>query len=208
MPRGYVGDRHILRILSAPPVCPKSVGQVIFINLNSVCYWFDKLKMSVCIVFAVFWRRFWLLCIDTVLCLLYRQIIPISVLTQKTSDPRSPTNMCAKSYILEGRCVKCDFVTGFGLSNRYFIIRRFFRKSSIKKGNLHLIRDNVTASDLDRYTFSNAMAHSVKLGTWEAMLEEYIDSIEHVTRVSVDLHIFSVESEQMKMILKILVEMY
>lgn len=61
---------------------------------------------------------------------------------------------------------------------------RLFRKSSIQKGNVHLIGDDVTASDLDRYTFSNAMAHSVKLGTWEALLEEYIDSVEVVTHVS------------------------
>lgn len=61
---------------------------------------------------------------------------------------------------------------------------RLFRKSSIQKGNVHLIGDDVTASDLDRYTFSNAMAHSVKLGTWEALLEEYIDSVEVVTQVS------------------------
>lgn len=60
-----------------------------------------------------------------------------------------------------------------------------FRKSSIQKGNLHIIKDDTTASDLDRYTFSNAMAHSVKLGTWEALLEEYIDSVEFVTQVSI-----------------------
>lgn len=60
----------------------------------------------------------------------------------------------------------------------------YFRKSSIQKGNLHLIKDDLTASDLDRYTFSNAMAHSVQLGTWEAQLEEYIDSVELVTQVS------------------------
>lgn len=49
---------------------------------------------------------------------------------------------------------------------------------------MHLIKQNKTASDLDRYTFSNAMAHSVKLGTWEALLDEYIESIEFVTQVS------------------------
>jgi len=54
----------------------------------------------------------------------------------------------------------------------------------IKKGNLHLIKEDNTALDLDRYTFSNAMAHSVKLGTWEALLEEYIESVEFVTQVS------------------------
>lgn len=56
------------------------------------------------------------------------------------------------------------------------------KKSSIQKGNLHLIQNDIIASDLDRYTFSNAMAHSVKLGTWEAQLEDYIDSIEFVTQ--------------------------
>uniref|UniRef100_A0A2S2PH44 Required for meiotic nuclear division protein 1 n=1 Tax=Schizaphis graminum TaxID=13262 RepID=A0A2S2PH44_SCHGA len=56
------------------------------------------------------------------------------------------------------------------------------KKSSIQKGNVYLIGNDVTASDLDRYTFSNAMAHSVKLGTWEALLEEYIDSVEVVTQ--------------------------
>jgi uncharacterized Rmd1/YagE family protein len=61
----------------------------------------------------------------------------------------------------------------------------FSRRSSIQKGNLHLItKDCGMACDLDRYTFSNAMAHSVKLGTWEAQLEEYIDSVEFVTQVS------------------------
>lgn len=34
---------------------------------------------------------------------------------------------------------------------------------------------------LEKYTFSNAMALSVKLGIWEATLEKYIDSIEFVT---------------------------
>lgn len=66
---------------------------------------------------------------------------------------------------------------------RFDVFFLYFRKSSIQKGNLHLIEGDVTASDLDRYTFSNAMAHSVKLGTWEALLEEYIDSIEFVTQV-------------------------
>ncbi|CAH1987663.1 unnamed protein product [Acanthoscelides obtectus] len=34
---------------------------------------------------------------------------------------------------------------------------------------------------LDKYTFSNAMMLSVKLGIWEASLEKYIDEIEFVT---------------------------
>lgn len=65
----------------------------------------------------------------------------------------------------------------------------YFRKSTIQKGKLHLIKEDSIASDLDRYTFSNAMAHSVNLGTWEALLEEYIDSVELVTQVSLLLEI-------------------
>lgn len=37
------------------------------------------------------------------------------------------------------------------------------------------------AGNLDKYTFSNAMAQSVKLGIWEASLNRYVDSIEFVT---------------------------
>ncbi|XP_016972105.1 required for meiotic nuclear division protein 1 homolog [Drosophila rhopaloa] len=38
-----------------------------------------------------------------------------------------------------------------------------------------------TDSYLYKYTFSNAMAQSIKLGIWEATLDRYIDSIEHLT---------------------------
>lgn len=36
-------------------------------------------------------------------------------------------------------------------------------------------------SDLEKYTFSNAMTSSVKLGIWEAMLDIYIDGLANVT---------------------------
>ncbi|KAL7636365.1 UNVERIFIED_CONTAM: hypothetical protein RMT77_013140 [Armadillidium vulgare] len=35
--------------------------------------------------------------------------------------------------------------------------------------------------NLEKFTFSNALAMSVKLGIWEASLEKYIENIEHVT---------------------------
>lgn len=38
---------------------------------------------------------------------------------------------------------------------------------------------------LSKYTISNAMALSVKLGIWEAALDKYVDSIEYITEVSV-----------------------
>ena len=39
------------------------------------------------------------------------------------------------------------------------------------------------STDLEKYTFSNALALSVKLATWEASLEKYVDSIEFVVDV-------------------------
>ncbi|XP_068972865.1 required for meiotic nuclear division protein 1 homolog [Bombus flavifrons] len=52
------------------------------------------------------------------------------------------------------------------------------KKSHIKDGNIIL---TLSATNLDKYTFSNAMAQSVKLGIWEASLDHYIDSIAFVT---------------------------
>lgn len=52
------------------------------------------------------------------------------------------------------------------------------KKSHLKDGNIMLAPD---ATDLDKYTFSNAMALSVKLGIWEASLDRYVDSISFVT---------------------------
>ncbi|KAF7990615.1 hypothetical protein HCN44_000420 [Aphidius gifuensis] len=51
------------------------------------------------------------------------------------------------------------------------------KRSHLKEGHIHLSID----SNLDKYTFSNAISQSVKLGIWEASLEHYIDSIEFVT---------------------------
>ncbi|XP_066974045.1 required for meiotic nuclear division protein 1 homolog isoform X2 [Macrobrachium rosenbergii] len=49
-----------------------------------------------------------------------------------------------------------------------------------------LIRNRIVlnpegATDLEKYTFSNAMAISVKLGIWESSLDKYIDDIEYVS---------------------------
>ncbi|XP_014476170.1 PREDICTED: required for meiotic nuclear division protein 1 homolog isoform X2 [Dinoponera quadriceps] len=54
----------------------------------------------------------------------------------------------------------------------------FGKKSHLRDGNIILARE---AGNLDKYTFSNAMAQSVKLGIWEVSLNRYIDSIEFVT---------------------------
>ncbi|KAK2575858.1 hypothetical protein KPH14_007232 [Odynerus spinipes] len=52
------------------------------------------------------------------------------------------------------------------------------KKCHIKDGNIVLTQD---ATVLEKYTFSNAIAQSVKLGIWEASLDHYINTIEFVT---------------------------
>lgn len=48
------------------------------------------------------------------------------------------------------------------------------------KNNSFYISKNID-SDMEKYTFSNAMSLSVKLGIWEASLERYVESMAHVT---------------------------
>lgn len=47
----------------------------------------------------------------------------------------------------------------------------------MKEGDIWLSRE----ANLDKYTFSNAISQSVKLGIWEASLDLYVDSIEFIT---------------------------
>lgn len=51
----------------------------------------------------------------------------------------------------------------------------------MKDGDIVLAQGAGNLDKLDKYTFSNAMAQSVKLGVWEASLNRYVDSIEFVT---------------------------
>ncbi|KAL3270721.1 hypothetical protein HHI36_021247 [Cryptolaemus montrouzieri] len=55
------------------------------------------------------------------------------------------------------------------------------KHSVIEKNGNFLINMNEDAVILDKYTFSNALVLSVKLGVWEASLQKYIDSIEFIT---------------------------
>ncbi|XP_029664416.1 glutathione synthetase-like isoform X3 [Formica exsecta] len=55
------------------------------------------------------------------------------------------------------------------------------KKSHLKDGDIFLAQEAGNLDKLDKYTFSNAMAQSVKLGIWEASLNRYVDSIEFVT---------------------------
>ncbi|XP_076547713.1 required for meiotic nuclear division protein 1 homolog [Osmia lignaria lignaria] len=52
------------------------------------------------------------------------------------------------------------------------------KQSHIRNGDIVLASN---ATNLDKFTFSNAMAQSVKLGIWEASLDNYVRSIEFVT---------------------------
>lgn len=49
------------------------------------------------------------------------------------------------------------------------------------KTNNFYITQNEEQNVLEKYTFSNALSLSVKLGIWEASLEDYIDSMAYVT---------------------------
>lgn len=53
------------------------------------------------------------------------------------------------------------------------------KNSCLQNGDI-VIADEANL-ELDKYTFSNVMALSVKLGIWEASLNRYVDSIEYVT---------------------------
>ncbi|KAL6426086.1 hypothetical protein ACFW04_008984 [Cataglyphis niger] len=55
------------------------------------------------------------------------------------------------------------------------------KKSHLKDGDIFLAQEARNLDKLDKYTFSNAMAQSVKLGIWEASLNRYVNSIEFVT---------------------------
>lgn len=49
----------------------------------------------------------------------------------------------------------------------------------LKNGDFYIQNNEI--GELEKYTFSNAMTSSVKLGIWESMLDNYIDSIAFVT---------------------------
>ncbi|KAL1129711.1 hypothetical protein AAG570_012655 [Ranatra chinensis] len=57
------------------------------------------------------------------------------------------------------------------------------KRSDIHDSNMYIsCQDkNIEEISLDRYTFSNAMALSVKLGMLEALLERYIRGVEYIT---------------------------
>lgn len=53
-------------------------------------------------------------------------------------------------------------------------------KSGRLKNETFFIQSN-NEGDLEKYTFSNAMTSSVKLGIWEAILDDYIEGLANVT---------------------------
>ena len=70
----------------------------------------------------------------------------------------------------------------------YLIIDFLFYFSYICSNKTRLMNGRILlnaegSTDLEKYTFSNALALSVKLATWEASLEKYVDSIEFVVEV-------------------------
>lgn len=51
--------------------------------------------------------------------------------------------------------------------------------AKLKNDSFYISKNN--DSDMEKYTFSNAMSLSVKLGIWEASLERYIESMAYIT---------------------------
>ncbi|XP_055614251.1 required for meiotic nuclear division protein 1 homolog [Uranotaenia lowii] len=52
-------------------------------------------------------------------------------------------------------------------------------KARLKNNSFYVSKNE--DSDLEKYTFANAMSLSVKLGIWEATLEQYVESMAYVT---------------------------
>lgn len=52
-------------------------------------------------------------------------------------------------------------------------------KAHMKKGTFYITQSETMP--IEKYTFSNAMSTSVKLGIWEALLDKYVDSMAYVT---------------------------
>lgn len=72
-----------------------------------------------------------------------------------------------------------NVVTGESEQMVYNYVPTEQASAHLKRGLFLLTRDE--DSYLEKYTFSNAMSLSVKLGIWEASLDKYIDSIAFVT---------------------------
>lgn len=53
--------------------------------------------------------------------------------------------------------------------------------ASLKSGNFYLTNKTENDNILEKYTFSNALSLSVKLGIWEASLDRYVNSMAYVT---------------------------
>lgn len=60
----------------------------------------------------------------------------------------------------------------------------FFNRSKTGVVGDSILFSNNTNAKLEKYTISNAMALSVHLGTYEAILQQYIESMEPITEVS------------------------
>lgn len=51
----------------------------------------------------------------------------------------------------------------------------------LKNGNFYVSGTADDSNHLEKYTYSNALSLSVKLGIWEATLDRYIDSMAYIT---------------------------
>lgn len=62
----------------------------------------------------------------------------------------------------------------------YYNYSNEHQQASLRNNNFYITKADET-NILEKYTFSNAMSLSVKLGIWEASLDAYVDSMAYVT---------------------------
>jgi len=65
-----------------------------------------------------------------------------------------------------------------GSEKMIYTYTQVLNKTTLK--NSQILLNTEGSTDLEKYTFSNALALSVKLATWEATLDKYVDSIDGV----------------------------
>lgn len=72
-----------------------------------------------------------------------------------------------------------SYDTSLVQEEREWMSFNYGEKAHMKKGTFYLTQNDTLP--IEKYTFSNAMSTSVKLGMWEALLDKYVDSMAYVT---------------------------
>jgi len=63
----------------------------------------------------------------------------------------------------------------------YYNYTKDHQQPTLRNNNFYITNQSEESIVLEKYTFSNALSLSVKLGIWEASLDNYVDSMAYVT---------------------------